>query len=337
MKNNDASKSIKNLRSTEEGNLLIVTEKNEKALEKIQKLINEDEAPVTTRVAGPMKKMESIFLREMDATTTQEDIIKSIQKITRNLKETEFKISNARPNSNYTKAATLTIDKLIADAILQKKEIRLGMMWQRRKFWKKVREDAHKDGHRPGSGRCQTFKEALGRAKQLKENFGCAHNQFGEKEQEKHKGTDQKNKKLMEGRRDQEEPGSQGSLIISNYKILHINVGRSKAAHDLLDATAAKEGKTIILISEPNVNITKQNDNWKTDIKIDAVIKIRDNNIACVRQGRDNGCVYVEVEDMRFYSCYISPNCSIEEYDTFLSELQSSILSTKKSSYRRRL
>ncbi|KAL3287466.1 hypothetical protein HHI36_001937, partial [Cryptolaemus montrouzieri] len=81
--------------------------------------------------------------------------------------------------------------------------------------------------------------------------------------------------------------------IISTYKILQINVEQSKAAHDLLEAAAAKEGITIILISEPDVNITKQNDKWKTDIKIDTAIKIRD-NIACVRQGRGKGFVYVE-------------------------------------------
>ncbi|KAL3283264.1 hypothetical protein HHI36_006412, partial [Cryptolaemus montrouzieri] len=69
---------------------------------------------------------------------------------------------------------------------------------------------------------------------------------------------------------------------------------RTKAAHDLLEDTAAKEVVTIILISEPNVNITKQNDEWKTDIKIDSAIKMRDNKISCVRQGRGEGFVYVE-------------------------------------------
>ncbi|KAL3288863.1 hypothetical protein HHI36_003310 [Cryptolaemus montrouzieri] len=150
-----------------------------------------------------------------------------------------------------------------------------------------------------------------------------------------------KMKKLTEGRKDQEEPGisriSEQSppdenskttttikqQIITTDKTLQLNVGRSKAAHDLLEATATKDGKTITLLSKSNVNITKQNDKWKTDIKIDVAIKIRDNNIACVRQGRGKGFVYVEVKD-------ISPNYPMEEYDTFLSELQSSILSKKK-------
>ncbi|KAL3287465.1 hypothetical protein HHI36_001936 [Cryptolaemus montrouzieri] len=97
MENNDASKSIQNLRSTKKGNQLIVTEKNEKALVEIQKLINVDQEPVIARVAGPMKN--GVHL-----------------------------LNNVRPTTNNTKAAILTINKVIADTILQKKEIRVGMV-----------------------------------------------------------------------------------------------------------------------------------------------------------------------------------------------------------------
>lgn len=62
------------------------------------------------------------------------------------------------------------------------------------------------------------------------------------------------------------------------FKILQVNLGRARAAHDLMWATAVKEGIDVVVISEPNKRICAQR-GWITDMNGDMAVAIMNNRV----------------------------------------------------------
>lgn len=81
----------------------------------------------------------------------------------------------------------------------------------------------------------------------------------------------------------------------------------------------------LLIISEPNVKVVSE-PGWFTDRKKEAAIKIVNTNIAISSFNQDNdGFVSVTINGISYYSCYISPNCAVNEFEDFLSRLQSNM------------
>lgn len=115
----------------------------------------------------------------------------------------------------------------------------------------------------------------------------------------------------------------------SYISFLQINIGRKKTAHDLMFQTAAEKNIDILLISEPNKN-KAQKTNDLTDKNIDTQIIILNKKIQITSRGKGTGYNWVEIEDMIIYSCYISPNSKIEEFEQYLQNIEDSIQNKKQ-------
>lgn len=105
-------------------------------------------------------------------------------------------------------------------------------------------------------------------------------------------------------------------------RVLQINVDRRRGAQDLLFQTAAREG--IDLVSEPNKAGARKS-NWFVDEKTDVCIINRSSNVKIVEWGKGPGFVWVKIDEIHVYCVYMSPNCTLTEYEAFLHNLHGSV------------
>lgn len=111
---------------------------------------------------------------------------------------------------------------------------------------------------------------------------------------------------------------------MGKIKVLQINVDRRGAAQDLSLQTAASLRVDIILVSEPNRSALKRS-TWYGDLQGNACIIRKNPGLRINDWGRGAGYVWVKTGNVYIYSVYISPNCSIESYQSFLQDLQESM------------
>lgn len=102
---------------------------------------------------------------------------------------------------------------------------------------------------------------------------------------------------------------------------LQINTNRSREAQALALHTLKEKEADVLCISEPNR--IPDHPGWvgSTDGKCALYLQP---NLQVLRTGSDIGIAWAELETLRVYSCYISPNCRPEEFDDFLEQLHSS-------------
>lgn len=99
-------------------------------------------------------------------------------------------------------------------------------------------------------------------------------------------------------------------------------------AHDILDATILAMEADICVVSEPNRAIVKKG-GWLSDEKEDAAIRINNKTVRLQAQGRGHGFVWIRTGDVVLYSCYTSPNETLQEFERFLDKLEDSIAAHK--------
>ena len=108
-------------------------------------------------------------------------------------------------------------------------------------------------------------------------------------------------------------------------KILQINLNRAHTAHDLLEQTLEADGYQLAVISEQNPNRTTGT-GLEVDTKGDAAIWVSKGKRGSIRRReRGSGFVWIDVETAIIYSCYISPNCTMEEFEAYMEELEESV------------
>lgn len=125
---NDATNSIKALRSTKEGDLLVTIEKDEEILSELHNIIERKLGPGQIRKYGCNKKKQvSIIIRGMEATTEENDIKMALEQRISN-KDIQYKIGKMRQGARDTQTVTITIDEDASQTILNRKSIRIGMV-----------------------------------------------------------------------------------------------------------------------------------------------------------------------------------------------------------------
>lgn len=102
--------------------------------------------------------------------------------------------------------------------------------------------------------------------------------------------------------------------------ILQINVDRRRNASDLMFQTARAESIDIIIVNEPNKKLLKGKE-WYVDDREDAAIIKLNRDMKIYDWGKSQGFVWVKMEDMYIYGCYISPNTTYETFENFLQDL----------------
>lgn len=122
------SKAIKNIRSTKEGKLLIILEKNENAIQELEETINNISKEIKTRRPGQNTMMDTLHIRGMYAVTQAKDVVEAIEnKIGPNGGKIKT-ISEIRPNANNTQAITISSSKEDADKLALEGQLRIGVV-----------------------------------------------------------------------------------------------------------------------------------------------------------------------------------------------------------------
>lgn len=105
-------------------------------------------------------------------------------------------------------------------------------------------------------------------------------------------------------------------------KILQSNLGRKRTAMDLLNAISLEHNIDLVIIAEPNKKFVNKSP-WYVDRKSDAAIRIFNRNIKCYKSSTSqDGFAWVELDSMVVYSCYISPNIDLADFNAFLCKLE---------------
>lgn len=106
--------------------------------------------------------------------------------------------------------------------------------------------------------------------------------------------------------------------------IVQANLDRNRTAIDLLFQNTYERKTDIALISEPCKS--KIRTTWFTDTNKDATIIIINPKLKAKNEETNcKGFVWIEVGNTIIYSCYVSPNIDIKEYETYLQDLGTSI------------
>ncbi|CAI6357297.1 unnamed protein product [Macrosiphum euphorbiae] len=100
------------------------------------------------------------------------------------------------------------------------------------------------------------------------------------------------------------------------HKYLQINLNCCKAAQALMHQVAAEEAVDFILTNEHN---REEGANWHADtLGKAAIVNVRKTRLDKEGLG-EAGFRWVEVHGLRLYSCYWSPNSTIQEYKDFVT------------------
>lgn len=104
-------------------------------------------------------------------------------------------------------------------------------------------------------------------------------------------------------------------------RFLQINLNHCKSAQQLLLQQAINSD--VIIISEQHISLPS----WYNDNRGVCAIGLRNGVVPDEVGTPGQGYVWIRLNGIRIYSCYISPNIHITEFETFLSDLERSIRS----------
>lgn len=107
--------------------------------------------------------------------------------------------------------------------------------------------------------------------------------------------------------------------------VIQVNLNNSWTAQQLLLQTMAERRSNIAVLCEYNKPMG-DSDHWVGSLdKKCAVFAANSSDVILDEQGAGVGFVWVWLGDVLLYSCYCTPNCSVQEYDLFLGRLELSI------------
>ena len=90
-------------------------------------------------------------------------------------------------------------------------------------------------------------------------------------------------------------------------KVIQGNIDRGREAMDLMYKTAEDERADIMIISEPNRKKAIRG-RLHVDKKLDVALVIRNMQQKVRGTGSGDGYIWVELEEVAVFGCYISPN-----------------------------
>ncbi|GJQ79253.1 hypothetical protein Trydic_g5496 [Trypoxylus dichotomus] len=104
-------------------------------------------------------------------------------------------------------------------------------------------------------------------------------------------------------------------------------MNRSRLADELLYQLAFETNTDIVLISEQYRN--RDQPTWFSDpLSTSAIWISSSRNIRVEGHGSEEGFVWVRCEAMTFFSCYLTPNESIQQFRTKVDALEDAIFNT---------
>ena len=110
---------------------------------------------------------------------------------------------------------------------------------------------------------------------------------------------------------------------------MQINVDRKIITTDIILDRAKRHRMDIILMGEPNKKTARRN-GWFTEEQTDAAIIIINKDLAVHDSGGGIGYVWAELDNIVAYSCYCSPNISMDRYVQHIDSLGADLIKQKK-------
>ncbi|XP_018574608.1 uncharacterized protein LOC108913532 [Anoplophora glabripennis] len=99
---------------------------------------------------------------------------------------------------------------------------------------------------------------------------------------------------------------------------------------DLAEATAIRLNAQYLLVSEPNKNAVKGR-KWHRDNRSDAAIGYVGRTTGITASGAGDGFVWARIQNTIIYSCYVSPNVTIGEYEEYMNKLAVDVINKGRS------
>lgn len=118
-------------------------------------------------------------------------------------------------------------------------------------------------------------------------------------------------------------------IIKKMINFLQINLAKSPEAHALAEVTIRNSKVDIVLVSEANKRYISENEGWFKDSKSITAIKVFNKSMKVYDWGIGKGFVWIVIDDIQIFSCYVSPNVSLNEFKIFLDGIKTEINSSK--------
>ncbi|XP_074031357.1 uncharacterized protein [Leptinotarsa decemlineata] len=112
-------------------------------------------------------------------------------------------------------------------------------------------------------------------------------------------------------------------------KIIQINVHRRVAAHHLLSKVADEKDIDLALVQEPNSRLTSNNPKWIVDCSGCAAVFCVNPRCGIVSHSFGPGYVLIKFDSFTIFSCYVSPNTSLENYKTYVDTIMQLVVEEK--------
>lgn len=104
-------------------------------------------------------------------------------------------------------------------------------------------------------------------------------------------------------------------------RIIQVNLNRCKAAQHLLLQTATEKKADVMIISEQNKTLP----HWYSDTDGKSAIAMHQAITPEEVGNPGQGYAWVRVQGIRIYSCYVSPNITMDDFRDYLDRLETSI------------
>ncbi|GJQ67290.1 hypothetical protein Trydic_g8191 [Trypoxylus dichotomus] len=273
----------------------------------------------------PKLKLE---FRDLDCLTTVEEVTEAIRKALPNC-ETDPKVILTKANSRQLRMALVEINEHYALELLKTARIKVG--WVNSKIRKRLEVTrcyrCFGYGHRQA-----TCSEPDRRKEGL--CMGC-----GEKGHLKKNCTNKldafcavlkMHATMLLGQANAEfsDRVLRGNRTADEIRVIQINTNRSRLADELLYQLAFETNTDIVLISEQYRN--RDQPTWFSNPRTTSAIWISSSrNIRVEGHGSEEGFVWVTCEAMTFFSCYLTPNESIQQFRTKIDALEDAIFNTQ--------
>ncbi|XP_066261160.1 uncharacterized protein, partial [Euwallacea similis] len=313
---NESKEVIKTIKSNKEGNLVITLEKNEKALETIGRDLEKSLGKDSVRLLKERQEKTSVFIRGMDAAATKDEVFKALKNKIPDLKEADVAIGEMRPYAQSGQAVTVRLQEKHAAAILAE-PLRVGLV--RCKLEKHLTIDR--------CVRCWAYDHATANCSgpdRRKCCYRCG------KPDHRGKNCTRKEEDCIcvlcneKGHRPTSSKCVKFRNALNRARVIkrqQINADRSVKAHDMAFLEAAKRDVDLIVASEPNKKLIQNNPKWITDNLNNVAIFARTKNVKFSKVIRRDGLIVLFGAEYTIIACYISPNCTREQFDQYLIDL----------------
>lgn len=109
------------------------------------------------------------------------------------------------------------------------------------------------------------------------------------------------------------------------FQVLQVNLNHCWVAQQLLLQTVAERGIDVVIVSDYNRQMGGSAQQWVASSDSKCAIYVANSTAYISDRGGGVGFAWARIGSTLFYSCYFTPNCTIQEFDQFLGDLDASI------------